>query len=90
MLFPSTACLIQAKLGLSEIPAFDLSAGCSGFAYALAVGAQLAQGGYEYVLVVGVDVLSKITDYTDRSTCVLFGDGAGAACLALYRRGTAF
>ncbi|MGI6148881.1 MAG: ketoacyl-ACP synthase III [Firmicutes bacterium] len=81
MLFPSTACLIQAKLGLSEIPAFDLSAGCSGFAYALAVGAQLAQGGYEYVLVVGVDVLSKITDYTDRSTCVLFGDGAGAAVL---------
>ena len=80
MLFPSTACLIQAQLGLQDIPAFDLSAGCSGFTYALAVGAELAHT-YRYVLVVGVDVLSKITDYTDRSTCVLFGDGAGAAVL---------
>jgi 3-oxoacyl-[acyl-carrier-protein] synthase-3 len=81
MMFPSTACLIQAKLGIKNAPAFDLSAGCSGFTYALAVGAQLAQEAYRYVLVVGVDVLSKITDYTDRSTCVLFGDGAGAAVL---------
>jgi len=81
MLFPSTACLVQAKLGLTNTPAFDLSAGCSGFAYALAVGAELAQSAYEHVLVVGVDVLSRITDYTDRSTCVLFGDGAGAAVL---------
>jgi len=81
MAFPATACLVQDKLGIEGVPAFDLSAGCSGFTYALGVGTQMARGGYKHVLVIGVDVLSRITDYTDRSTCVLFGDGAGAAVL---------
>ncbi|NLM40069.1 MAG: ketoacyl-ACP synthase III [Firmicutes bacterium] len=81
MPFPATACLVQDRLGIKNVPAFDLSAGCSGFTYALAVGTQMAQGDYEHVLVIGVDILSRITDYSDRSTCVLFGDGAGAAVL---------
>lgn len=81
MPFPATACLVQDQLGIKDIPAFDLSAGCSGFTYALAVGTEMARSSYEHVLVIGVDVLSRITDYTDRSTCVLFGDGAGAAVI---------
>lgn len=82
MLFPATACVLQHRLGVEQIPAFDLSAGCSGFNYALTVAqGMLAMGQYKTALVVGVDVLSSITDYTDRSTCVLFGDGAGAAIL---------
>lgn len=88
MAFPSTACLLQAKLGVTGIPAFDLSAGCSGFGYALGVAeGLLCTGQYRRILVVGVDVLSKITDYTDRSTCVLFGDGAGAAILGEVSQG---
>lgn len=82
MLFPATSCLVQAKLGASRAAAFDLSAGCSGFTYALATGAGfVAAGQYRTVLVIGADCLSKITDWSDRSTCVLFGDGAGAVVL---------
>lgn len=82
MAFPATACLVQNLLGLTNIPAFDLSAGCSGFGYAISVAqGLLASGNYERALVIGVDLLSRITDYTDRSTCVLFGDGAGAVIL---------
>jgi len=82
MLFPSTACLVQAGLGAQRAAAFDLEAACSGFIYASAVGAQfVATGMCEYVLVVGVDTLSKFVDWEDRSTCVLFGDAAAAAVL---------
>lgn len=80
MLFPSTACVLQAKLGAPNIPAMDVSAGCSGFIYALSTARHfIASGAYRNVLVVGVEVLSRITDWTDRGTCVLLGDGAGAA-----------
>jgi 3-oxoacyl-[acyl-carrier-protein] synthase-3 len=82
MPFPSTACLLQDKLGAKNAAAFDLAAGCSGWVYSLATGAQFVRTGtYEHVLVVGVDALSTCTDWTDRSTCVLFGDGAGATVL---------
>jgi len=82
MPFPATACILQALLGLEKIPSFDLSAGCSGFGYALTVAQNMLMSGtYRKALVVGVDILSRITDYEDRSTCVLFGDGAGAAIL---------
>jgi len=82
MLFPSTACLVQAGLGAQKAAAFDLEAACSGFIYASAVGSQfVATGMFEYVLVVGVDTLSKFVDWEDRSTCVLFGDAAAAAVL---------
>ncbi len=90
MLFPATACLIQAKLGAANAAAFDLSAGCSGFIYGLEVGNSLVKAGYNRVLVIGVDILSRITDYTDRSTCVLFGDGAGAAVLGPVAKGYGF
>ena len=82
MLFPATACLIQDKLGAKKAWGFDLSAACSGFAYALTVGAQLvAAGSQEKVLVIGSDVMTSILDVRDRATCVLFGDGAGAVLL---------
>lgn len=88
MAFPSTACLLQDLLDLQNIPAFDLSAGCSGFGYAISVAeGLLTTGQYKTILVVGVDLLSKITDYTDRSTCVLFGDGAGAVVLGQVPEG---
>ncbi len=81
-LFPSTACIIQAKLGASKAAALDIEAGCSGFLYGLAVGSQfVATGMYENVLVIGAETLTKLVDFTDRATCVLFGDGAGAAVL---------
>ncbi|MEI6915215.1 MAG: beta-ketoacyl-ACP synthase III, partial [Armatimonadota bacterium] len=83
MLFPSTACLIQNELGCVRAAAFDLGAACAGFAYALAVGSQfIAAGSYDRVLVIGADVLTKYVDFTDRGTCILFGDGAGAVVLA--------
>jgi 3-oxoacyl-[acyl-carrier-protein] synthase III len=83
MMFPSTACFIQAGLGCRHIGAFDLLAACSGFLYALAVGSQFVQmGTYRNVLIVGSETLSRVTDYTDRGTCILFGDGAGAAVLS--------
>jgi len=81
-LFPSTACLLQSKIGAPRAWGFDLSAACSGFTYALTTGAAMIAGGASRrVLVVGADVMSSIIDYTDRATCVLFGDGAGAVVL---------
>lgn len=80
MIFPSTACLLQAKIGAGNAWGFDLGAACSGFTYALTTAAQMvASGASRHALVVGADVMSSIIDYTDRATCVLFGDGAGAA-----------
>ncbi|MDO9534600.1 MAG: beta-ketoacyl-ACP synthase III [Bacillota bacterium] len=82
MLFPSTACLIQAKLEAYNAAAFDLAAGCTGFLYGLSVGEQyIKTGAAKNVLLVGVDTLSTIVDWQDRNTCVLFGDGAGAVVL---------
>jgi len=79
MAFPSTACLVQRALGCGPIPAFDLSAACSGFVYGLTVADQFIRaGGARTVLLIGAEVLSRIVDWTDRTTCVLFGDGAGA------------
>ena len=82
MFFPSTACLVQHKLGAKNVWGFDLSAACSAFVYALQAGAQfVATGSHKKVLVIGADVMSSIIDYTDRATCVIFGDGAGAVLL---------
>jgi 3-oxoacyl-[acyl-carrier-protein] synthase-3 len=82
MFFPSTACLVQHKLGAKGVWGFDLSAACSAFVYALQVGAQfIATGAHRKVMVIGADVMSSIIDYTDRATCVIFGDGAGAVIL---------
>ena len=82
MMFPSTACLIQNNLKASRAWGFDLVAACSGFVYALTVGAQfVAAGSHKKVLVVGSDVMTSILNYEDRATCVLFGDGAGAVLL---------
>jgi 3-oxoacyl-[acyl-carrier-protein] synthase III len=82
MLFPATACLVQEKLGCPNAWGFDLSAACSGFIYALQVGAKLVESGaHKFVLVIGADVMSSIVDYTDRSTCILFGDAAGCVLL---------
>jgi 3-oxoacyl-[acyl-carrier-protein] synthase-3 len=81
-MFPSTACIIQHALGATGAWGFDLSAACSGFLYGLTVGANLvASGAHKYVLVLGADTMSRIIDYTDRSTCILFGDGGGAFLL---------
>jgi 3-oxoacyl-[acyl-carrier-protein] synthase-3 len=82
MFFPATACLVQDRLGAKKAWGFDLSAACSGFAYALTVGAQFVGAGtHRKVVVIGSDKMSAILDYTDRATCVLFGDGAGAVLL---------
>jgi 3-oxoacyl-[acyl-carrier-protein] synthase-3 len=79
MMFPSTACLVQHKIGAKHAWGFDLGAACSGFTYALTTAAQaVSAGGSNHALVIGADVMSSIIDYTDRTTCVLFGDGAGA------------
>lgn len=89
--FPSTASILQAKLGANKAAAYDISAACSGFLYGLATGSQFINSGlYKYVLVIGVETLSKITDWTDRNTCVLFGDGAGAAVLGPVASGFGF
>jgi len=81
--FPSTACLLQAKLGVKNCPAFDMQAVCSGFVYALATADSfIRMGTYKRALVVGAEVFSRILDWNDRGTCVLFGDGAGAVVLA--------
>ncbi|MEV5024826.1 beta-ketoacyl-ACP synthase III [Paenibacillus sp. LPE1-1-1.1] len=91
MFFPSTACLLQDKLGAKRAAAFDLSAACSGFIYGLATGSSMiASGLYKNVLVVGAETLSRITDYTDRNTCILFGDGAGAVVLGEVEEGRGF
>lgn len=80
--FPSTACCVQRDLGAHPVAAFDLTAACSGFIYALVNGAFMLQGGdYRHALVIGAETMSRITDYEDRATCVLFGDGAGAVVL---------
>ena len=83
MLFPSTACLVQAKIGALNAWGFDLGAACSGFTYALTVATQMVvTSAHDHVLVIGADVMSSIVDYQDRATCILFGDGAGAAVVS--------
>lgn len=79
MLFPSTACLVQSRLGTNKIISFDISAGCSGFLYGLCIAESFTKNGFKNILVIGAEALSKVMDFTDRTTCVLFGDGAGAA-----------
>ena len=80
--FPSTACIVQRQLGLRKVPAFDVHAACSGFIYALDIGNRfITTGGSRCALVIGSETYSRILDWTDRSTCVLFGDGAGAVVL---------
>ncbi|HSQ33632.1 MAG TPA: beta-ketoacyl-ACP synthase III [Peptostreptococcaceae bacterium] len=82
MSFPSTACLVQANIGAKNAAAFDLEAACTGFIYGLTIGKSLIQSNmYKHVLVIGAETLSKVIDYTDRGTAILFGDGAGAAVL---------
>ncbi|MDF2927671.1 MAG: ketoacyl-ACP synthase [Paenibacillaceae bacterium] len=89
--FPSTACLLQDRLGAKKAAAFDLSAACSGFIYGLANAVNfIAMGIYKHALVIGAECLSKITDYTDRNTCILFGDGAGAVVLGEVPEGRGF
>jgi len=84
MLFPSTACLVQANLGATKAAAFDIEAACSGFLYGLSMAnAYIASGMYKHILVIGAEVMTRILDWTHRSTCVLFGDGAGAAVLGV-------
>ena len=81
--FPSTACILQKKLGLRNFPAFDISAGCPGWIYAANIAKQFVENGVaKNILVVGVEILTKITNYKDRNTCILFGDGAGATIIS--------
>ncbi len=83
MIFPSTACLLQNKIGAGRAWGFDLGGACSGFVYSLTVASQfVATGAHEHTMAVGADVMSSIIDYTDRTTCILFGDGAGAVVLS--------
>lgn len=82
MVFPSTACILQSKLGIKGSPAFDVQAVCSGFVYGLTIADQFMKSGrYDHILVVGAEIYSRILDWNDRGTCVLFGDGAGAVVL---------
>ena len=86
MMFPSTACLLQHKIGAHHAWGFDISAACSAFTYALTTASQIvSSGAHDHALVVGADVMSSIIDYQDRSTCVLFGDGAGAAVVSVAK-----
>lgn len=88
MFCPPTACIVQDRINAPQAAAFDLSAACSGFVYALDVAVRgVESGAYRRVLVIGADLLSHVTDYTDRSTCVLFGDGAGAAVVGPVEKG---
>lgn len=88
MNFPSTACLVQANINATKAAAFDIEVGCSGFIYGLSIAKQFIENGtYKYVLVIAADILSKITNWEDRNTCVLFGDGAGAAILGPVKEG---
>ncbi len=88
MFFPATACIVQEKLGARTVPAFDVSVACSGFIYGLAIANQFVSSGtYKHALVIAAEKLSSITDWSDRSTCVLFGDGAGAAVLGPVEKG---
>jgi len=86
-LFPSTACLIQGKIGAKNAAAFDLGAGCSGFVYALTIANSLVASGFKKVLVVGAETISRFVNWQDRSTCVLFGDAAGAAVVGNVETG---
>lgn len=87
-IFPSTACLVQARIGAKNAAAFDLAAGCSGFVYSLAVASQMIKSGlYKKALIIGAETLSRIMNWTDRNTCVLFGDGAGAAVVGEVEEG---
>lgn len=88
MAFPATACLVQNQLGATKAATFDLSAACTGFIYGISTAAQFIKTGvYEYALVIGVDCLSRIVDWSDRNTCVLFGDGAGATVMGPVEEG---
>ncbi|MBP7056160.1 MAG: ketoacyl-ACP synthase III [Candidatus Omnitrophica bacterium] len=88
MFFPATACLVQQKIGARMVPAFDISVACSGFIYGLAIANQfIASGAYKHALVIAAEKLSAITDWSDRATCVLFGDGAAAAVLGPVNKG---
>ena len=85
---PSTACIIQGKIGAIKAAAFDLNAACSGFVYSLSIAEKIIKSGtHKYILVVGCEGLSKVTDYEDRNTCILFGDGAGAVVLGPVEEG---
>ena len=87
MMYPSTACLVQHKMGASNVWGFDVSGGCSGFTYALQAGVKMVESGaHSKVLVCGFDANTRMTDYTDRTTCVLFGDGGGAVLLEPAKR----
>lgn len=91
MSFPATACLVQEQIGAPKAATFDLSAACTGFIYGVSTAAQfIATETYKYALVIGVECLSRIVDWTDRNTCVLFGDGAGAAVLGPVKEGYGF
>jgi 3-oxoacyl-[acyl-carrier-protein] synthase-3 len=91
MFFPSTGCMVQKRIGAARACAFDVSAACSGFLYGLSVAEQYVKSGsYNHVLVAGAETLSKILDWTDRATCVLFGDGAGAAVVGKVESGRGF
>ena len=86
--FPSTACLVQDRIGANHAAAFDLSAGCSGFVYSLGVASQMVKSGlYNKILIIGAETLSSIINWQDRNTCVLFGDGAGAAVVGEVEEG---
>jgi len=88
MFFPSTACIVQNKLGIKNVPAFDISVACSGFMYGIAIAEQFIKSGtYKHVLLVAAEKMSSVTDWKDRSTCVLMGDGAGAAILGEVAEG---
>lgn len=83
MVFPATACTVAARLGMPNVPGFDLSAACTGFIYALQTGAAFVKSGqYQHVLVIGAETLTRVVDFKDRASCILFGDGAGAVVLS--------
>ena len=88
MFFPATACIVQNKLGANHAPAFDVSVACSGFLYGVAIASQFVKSGiYKHVLLIAAEKMSSVTDWKDRSTCVLMGDGAGAAILGEVKEG---
>lgn len=91
MAFPSTACIVQKSIGAANAAAFDISVGCAGFIYGLSIGASfIRSGAYKKVLIIGAETLSKIVNWEDRNTCILFGDGAGACILERCEEGYGF